>query len=158
MALKPCRECGREISTEAPSCPHCGAPVATKPSAEEKNGAGCWGVGCASLVVVFVIFAAIGGGGDSGQPEVGEGPRWSGAWVVCEDFVRQRLRAPSTAEFPSAWSDNSRFVTDLGGGKFRVSAYVDAQNGFGAQIRNNFVCTVQWTGGSNYRLENLTID
>lgn len=26
MALDPCRECGKEISTEAQSCPHCGAP------------------------------------------------------------------------------------------------------------------------------------
>jgi len=25
MALKPCKECGREISTKAKSCPHCGA-------------------------------------------------------------------------------------------------------------------------------------
>jgi hypothetical protein len=24
MALKPCKECGREISTDAKSCPHCG--------------------------------------------------------------------------------------------------------------------------------------
>ena len=24
MALKPCRECGKEVSSEAPSCPHCG--------------------------------------------------------------------------------------------------------------------------------------
>ena len=27
MALVPCRECSREISDEAPACPHCGAPV-----------------------------------------------------------------------------------------------------------------------------------
>jgi len=26
MALKPCRECGKEVSTEAKSCPHCGVP------------------------------------------------------------------------------------------------------------------------------------
>lgn len=26
MALVPCRECQREISSEAPACPHCGAP------------------------------------------------------------------------------------------------------------------------------------
>ncbi len=26
MSLTTCRECGREVSTEAPSCPHCGAP------------------------------------------------------------------------------------------------------------------------------------
>jgi hypothetical protein len=27
MALKPCRECGKEISTEAQACPYCGAPA-----------------------------------------------------------------------------------------------------------------------------------
>ena len=24
MALKPCRECGEQVSTEAKTCPHCG--------------------------------------------------------------------------------------------------------------------------------------
>ena len=26
MALVPCRECGQQVSTEAPACPHCGVP------------------------------------------------------------------------------------------------------------------------------------
>ena len=26
MALKPCRECGKQVSTEAVTCPHCGVP------------------------------------------------------------------------------------------------------------------------------------
>lgn len=26
MALQPCRECGAQVSTEAPTCPHCGVP------------------------------------------------------------------------------------------------------------------------------------
>ncbi len=26
MVLVPCRECGKQISTEAPTCPHCGVP------------------------------------------------------------------------------------------------------------------------------------
>lgn len=36
MPLKPCRECNREISTDARSCPHCGkrAPTGTPPSAK----------------------------------------------------------------------------------------------------------------------------
>src|SRR5438128_2587534 len=29
MALAPCRECAKEISTEAASCPHCGVPTPT---------------------------------------------------------------------------------------------------------------------------------
>lgn len=27
MALHPCEECGREISSRARSCPHCGCPI-----------------------------------------------------------------------------------------------------------------------------------
>lgn len=35
MALVPCRECGREISTEALACPQCGAPkAASHPAAQ----------------------------------------------------------------------------------------------------------------------------
>lgn len=26
MAMKPCRECGKEVSTDASACPHCGKP------------------------------------------------------------------------------------------------------------------------------------
>ena len=27
MALQPCRECGQQVSTQAVTCPHCGAPM-----------------------------------------------------------------------------------------------------------------------------------
>lgn len=27
MPLKPCRECGNQVSTEATKCPHCGVPL-----------------------------------------------------------------------------------------------------------------------------------
>lgn len=30
MSLTPCRECGRAISPQALSCPHCGAPVSSR--------------------------------------------------------------------------------------------------------------------------------
>ncbi|RZZ81955.1 zinc ribbon domain-containing protein [Pseudoxanthomonas winnipegensis] len=33
MALMPCRECGKEISSLAHACPHCGAPIERIPSA-----------------------------------------------------------------------------------------------------------------------------
>lgn len=29
MALAPCRECSKDVSTEAPACPHCGVPHPT---------------------------------------------------------------------------------------------------------------------------------
>jgi len=37
MALEPCRECGQKISTQAQSCPHCGAPY---PARREWRGTG----------------------------------------------------------------------------------------------------------------------
>jgi hypothetical protein len=32
MAMLPCRECGRDVSSEAVSCPHCGVPSPTRPT------------------------------------------------------------------------------------------------------------------------------
>ena len=58
------------------------------------------------------------------------------------DAVRQRLKAPKTAEFPSTWSGayDVRVVnTDLYSGAYHISSYVDAQNGFGALIRSRWV-------------------
>jgi hypothetical protein len=37
MALVPCRECGTQVSTQAFSCPHCGAP---RPSEAVWTGTG----------------------------------------------------------------------------------------------------------------------
>ena len=34
MALEACRECGKEVSTEAHACPHCGVPMDEKPKAQ----------------------------------------------------------------------------------------------------------------------------
>ncbi len=46
MALKQCKECGKEVSTKATSCPHCGA-VLKKP----RQGIGCGGL----ILIVFII-------------------------------------------------------------------------------------------------------
>ena len=52
MALKPCLECGREISTEATSCLHCGAAVqATLPFLSGSRGRG--------TLIVFVVLIGI---------------------------------------------------------------------------------------------------
>ena len=37
MALIKCKECGKEISDLAASCPHCGAPVNTTPAPAQQQ-------------------------------------------------------------------------------------------------------------------------
>ena len=199
MALKPCRECGKEVSTEAPSCPQCGVPDPTGAKAKSGTCLGCGkeisiqpdadcphcGVkkpltpfetsshreerqrrsqassrtvgkgttkkeaspaarGCVGCLTVFVGLAVIGmlmpGGGTSNS---NPGDRSSMAHIQCQNFVRDRLRAPSTADFPLLDREVRREASDT----YFVISYVDAQNGFGATIRNNYNCRVRFRGG-----------
>ena len=47
MVLMYCRECGKQVSSEAPTCPHCGAPYPTGireapgPAPERPRGTAC---------------------------------------------------------------------------------------------------------------------
>lgn len=79
------------------------------------------------------------------------------AWTCAEKLVQDNLKAPSTAKFPLA--DVDKFVTSMGGSKYKVSAYVDSENSFGAKIRTNFSVTIILTGdGKGFTYENLQFD
>lgn len=54
MAIEPCRECKRDVSTTADKCPHCGADYPTKAAAK---GAG-QALGC-SCVLTLAFFGGI---------------------------------------------------------------------------------------------------
>ena len=64
MALKPCRECGKPISTEATTCPHCGvaSPTATgKPvviEATSKRFKTFQAAGGAAIVFSVILMVA----------------------------------------------------------------------------------------------------
>jgi hypothetical protein len=49
MALRPCKECKKEISTDAKICPHCG----------KKQGIGL-GIGCLGIIVALIALGYIG--------------------------------------------------------------------------------------------------
>ena len=59
------------------------------------------------------------------------------------------------ADFPSLFGDLCANVIRNGGGCYTVRAYVDAQNGFGAMIRNHYVARLQQTNKVNWRLVEL---
>lgn len=72
------------------------------------------------------------------------------AWKAAQGFVRQRLKAPSTASFGGDGPDKQNaetVIADLGGGKYRATGWVDSQNSFGAQIRSDFVCDLDLVNG-----------
>lgn len=67
------------------------------------------------------------------------------AYVMAQEFVKRELRAPATAEFPIInMRENTSIPTKTLDGKcaFRVTMNVDAENGFGAKIRQRFFVTL----------------
>jgi serine/threonine protein kinase len=70
------------------------------------------------------------------------------AFVMSHEFVKRQLKAPATAEFPS-FSDQDVHVNYLGDCTHEVRAYVDAQNSFGAKLRNNYYVKLQNEKGTD---------
>lgn len=48
MALKKCKECGKEVSTKADLCPNCGAKQKRK------------GIGCGGALLILIVIGVIG--------------------------------------------------------------------------------------------------
>lgn len=60
MAVTPCRECGKEVSTAAKTCPHCGV---NRPGDETANrvdqissmGKSFMGCGCSMMMLALLV-------------------------------------------------------------------------------------------------------
>ena len=75
-----------------------------------------------------------------------------GAFVMTQRYVKQRLKAPGSAEFP--WYHEIA-VQYLGDCTHLVTAWVDAHNAFGALIRKPYRARIKNTGDFTYRLIHL---
>ena len=101
---------------------------------------------CILEVFAFLTFGflnmALAGGGQEIE-----------AFVASQRFVEQRLKAPSSADFCSYTDANVEY---LGNGRYRVIAYVDSQNSFGAELRTRYKCILKHEGGYDWYLEGLS--
>jgi hypothetical protein len=71
-----------------------------------------------------------------------------GAQAICEQHIKDELKAPATARF----GDEITRV-NLGGGRYRIQSYVDAQNSFGALIRTKYVCDASTADGEHWTVD-----
>ena len=89
------------------------------------------------IAVIFTIFFSI---SISQPPPISsKPPDRADIYLVAKEFVTQRLKAPSTADFPSS---NHAEIINISDNKWQVRSYVDAQNSFGAKLRSNFTALV----------------
>lgn len=132
--LKPCRECSKEVSTEAVNCPHCGAPISAV-SPKEKSGCGKAVLWAAGIVFGLFVIAQL-------LPE----PVHNTALDACVNVqmaVKDRLKAPSTADFSNCPDATTTFKA---GDTTYVTGYVDSENGFGAKLRSRYSGTARFDG------------
>lgn len=54
MALKKCRECGKEVSTNANKCPHCGAPLPTFSNSQRGIYIIFWAI--IAIIALYALF------------------------------------------------------------------------------------------------------
>ena len=109
------------------------------------------------LLIVFCLLAA-GSGEQTKEERIAMNCSSSGdimAFVMSHEFVKKRLKSPSTAEFPSITSSGV-FTSYLGDCVHMITGYVDAQNSFGAVIRNEYSVKVRYNGDDDlWYLEEL---
>ncbi|EAQ96144.1 hypothetical protein [Congregibacter litoralis] len=91
--------------------------------------------------LAFIVVSAYATMPDSGNDSPHSG---SMAFTLCERAMKASLRTPATADFASMSASN---VQHAGNGVYRVLSHVDAQNGFGAQIRTQYICSIEYRNG-----------
>lgn len=75
------------------------------------------------------------------------------AITACKRFVKSRLKAPATAEFPWSMSETDA-VHRTDKGVYEVISHVDSENLMGAKVRADFNCRMRLDDG-NWKLVDL---
>ena len=102
-------------------------------------------LGCTSVVgLVLVVGVACtvmtSSGGTTDRP-----PTSFEAERMCETWVRERLKAPATAEFSGTRAQTTN-VGENGADAWSVTGDVDAENTFGAKLRSAWSCDIRIDG------------
>lgn len=109
----------------------------------------------AFCLLLFVAFCLLVVRSKSGPRTQGSTPG-EAAWMAT-NFVKDRLKAPATANFPSTYSDDI-CIESLGQERYLVRGWVDSQNTFGANVRTRWVCVLRHAGGDRWRCESVAFD
>lgn len=119
-----------------------------------------WHKFAGGFILICVVAAIVGAAtGTNSQQASGGGQPSSDteyrAFVGCQQFLNGYLKAPSTTKYRDFYGSQAPSVV-ASGDTYVVDSTVDSQNGFGAELRDSFSCTVQSSGG-DWVLKSLSL-
>jgi hypothetical protein len=115
------------------------------PTAKKKHGCLIATIAIVVMFIIIIVIASSGGGESSSGDDVR-------AYTYAQIAVKDQLKSPSTAKFPSM-----RDATiSHSGNTYTVKLYVDAQNSFGATVREYFTVNVELVSSNSYRILSIT--
>lgn len=127
--VKSCPQCSMDIPKDAYVCPYCRKSIKTKPQT--------WLI--LALIIIAFVATVISRPVPNKTTDIEDAIKYRS-----RALVQAQLKAPSTAKF--CYENIRKF--DFGGADaYEIQGCVDAQNSFGAMIRNNYTIVLLKSGG-----------
>lgn len=80
------------------------------------------------------------------------------AYVMMQEFVKDRLVSPASAKFPYGLRNNQDVTVKKNGDEYTIFGYVDSQNRFGAMLRTYYSGVIRQIDDKNWRLAALDFE
>jgi hypothetical protein len=92
------------------------------------------------IIILSIIFSDGNCSGKKGENDIDSTELSLKAYSCAKQYVKTNLLSPSTADFP--WSDYRIWI--LTDSTVVIKSYVDAENVFGAKIRQDYRIRLKW--------------
>ncbi|MDA3781036.1 MAG: hypothetical protein PF487_12565 [Bacteroidales bacterium] len=145
MAITKCEKCEHYYGKKKEKCPKCGfANNDIEPKSNIKLIAGL--ITAAIFIGLFFgvksMFTSDSDGNNVTNSYNDSRTNKQLAYNYAMDFVKERLKSPSSAEFPSLF-DRQKHITELSSTVYVINSWVESQNSFGAMIKTKFSCRIK---------------
>lgn len=118
-----------------------------------------------SIIIVSLLLTVFVGCGEESpadKAKQAEQDKKTMLITTTQEAVKERLKSPSTSKFPWGYDEYNIKETNSTNNDmtiYNVAGYVDAENSFGAKLRNNFIVKLECTNDlTKYRVLDVEIN